>query len=78
MRFLPYLLIVLLSAVTVLAVVTRPEGITPGPSLAEKINTACKPWLVDDWWILEQHPEFLRVSCYDPKTSKLRYTMVVR
>ena len=80
MKYLPWLLVVALAFAATLAVVTRPDETqaVAKPSLSERIMLACKPWLVDDWWVLEQHPEYLRVSCYDPRTSRLRYVMVLR
>ena len=80
-RFLPYVLIVLFAFTTVAAVVTRPKDVssaTQQATLAEKINSACKPLPVNDWWIDPDEHSLVRVSCYDPKTSKLTYTVVDR
>ena len=76
MRFLPYVLIVLLGLTTATAVVTRREQ--QNPSLPERIQESCKPWLVNDWWIMDETPNLVRVSCFDPKTGTLRYTVVGR
>ena len=78
-RALPYVLMVLFAVVAVTTVVTRPASSEDGSlSLPEKINQACKPWLVNDFWPLDNQPGFMRVSCYDPKTARLRYTLVAR
>ena len=77
-RAIPYILIVLLAFSTTAAVVTRPKDSAPVASLADRINSACKPLPVNDWWIDPNDGGLIRVSCYDPKTANLTYTVVDR
>lgn len=49
-----------------------------GTLLGDRVIAACKPWPVSDWNVDYADKNLIRVTCYDPKTSNLRQTVVER
>ena len=47
-------------------------------TLGDRVEAACKPYLVSDWHVDYMDPSLLMVDCYDPKTTNIRSTVVER
>lgn len=74
------ILVIALPAVAATAVVSRKAeapAINP-PTLGDRVAAACKPGRVSDWHVDYQDESLLVVTCYDPKTTNIKTTVVER